>query len=199
MDDAAQLTGRTSRSCWSAAFDSPERLGWQPILAQHRLHVVGGFPVSCLEVTLEDRHAPSRLLASFIKPAQVRPFFGEKISAKIRCSAALSTQKMDGRAEHPSAHQFVVCRESQTERSDSEQLRWVWILWMLRHGAFDYVAGRSHRRRSARSTLLQRFSFEYSFRGKTGQSSPFGFGSKGELKMGSILSDPTEFEEIKVH
>ncbi|HHT90148.1 MAG: exonuclease SbcCD subunit D [Bacillota bacterium] len=211
LDDfLTQLTGLNLPVLMvSGNHDSPERLSFgSRILAQHRLHVVGGFSGILPRVTLEDRHGPIHVcLLPFVKPAQVRPFFDEKIESYDQAvRAALSTRKMDSKERNILvAHQFVVCGESEPERSDSETVTVGGLdsVDASAFDAFDYVAlGHLHRPQTIGSEHVRyggsplKYSFSEARQDKS--VTILALGPKGELKMEQHTLRPRrDLREIK--
>ena len=178
----------------SGNHDSPERLSFgSRMLQRNGLHVAGGFDGLLQKVTLEDGHGPLHVyLLPFIKPAQVRPYFQDKIESYDEAiEAVLSTRELEANERNILiAHQFVVSGDNQPERSDSETMM-VGGLDSVDASVFrdfDYVAlGHLHRpQRIGLDTVRYGGSpLKYSFSEARQDKSVtlLDFGPKGELKL----------------
>jgi exonuclease SbcD len=193
----------------SGNHDSPERLSFgSRMLQKNGLHVAGGFDGLLQKVTLEDGHGPLHVyLLPFIKPAQVRPYFQDKIESYGEAiEAVLSTRELEANERNILiAHQFVVSGDNQPERSDSENMMVGGLdsvdAWLFRD--FDYVAlGHLHRpQRIGLDTIRYGGSpLKYSFSEARQDKSVtlLDFGPKGELKLEQHPLKPIrDLREIK--
>ena len=193
----------------SGNHDSPERLSFgSRMLQKNGLHVAGGFDGLLQKVTLEDGHGPLHVyLLPFIKPAQVRPYFQDKIESYDEAiEAVLSTRELEANERNILiAHQFVVSGDNQPERSDSETMM-VGGLDSVDASVFrdfDYVAlGHLHRpQRIGLDTVRYGGSpLKYSFSEARQDKSVtlLDFGPKGELKLEQHPLKPLrDLREIK--
>lgn len=136
----------------SGNHDSPERLSFgSRILQKNGLHIAGTFNGHLETVTLEDEHGPLHIyLMPFLKPAQVRAFFEQKIDTYHQAiEAVLGAAQINPKERNILvAHQFVVHADQEPLRSDSESTSVGGLdsVEAFLFADFDYVAlGHLHR------------------------------------------------------
>lgn len=193
----------------SGNHDSTERLSFgNQIFHKSGIYISGSFTGTMEKITIEDEYGPINIfLLPFLKPAQVRPFFEDKIENYDQAiRAVLSTQKLNlAERNILVAHQFVISGSQEPERSDSEAIS-VGGLDSVDTSAFvdfDYVAlGHLHRPQKIGSEVIRYGGspLKYSFSEARQEKSVtiLELGSKGRPKLEKHLLRPLrDLREIK--
>lgn len=193
----------------SGNHDSPERLSFgSRIMQKNRLYIAGVFDGILKRVPLEDEHGTVNIyLLPFLKPAMVKPFFEQPIESydeavrTVISAAEINEQERNILL----AHQFVVNKTQEPERSESESLSVGGLdnVDVSAFEAFDYVAlGHLHRpQRIGRDTVRYTGSpLKYSFSEARHQKSVtlLELSIKGELSIHQLPLIPLhDLREIK--
>ena len=193
----------------SGNHDSPERLSFgSRMMQKNGLYIAGTFDGMLPKLTLEDKHGTVNLyLLPFLKPAMLKPFFGQPIGSYDEAVRAVMSMTEINEQERNIllAHQFVVNGMQQPERSESESFSVGGLdnVDVSVFEMFDYVAlGHLHRpQRIGREAVRYAGSpLKYSFSEAYHQKSVtlLELGVKGELSIHQLPLVPLhDLREIK--
>lgn len=193
----------------SGNHDSVERLSFgSQIFGKSGIYISGSFNGTLEKITIEDEYGPLNIfLLPFLKPAQVRPFFENKIENYDQAiRAILSTRELSFEERNILiAHQFVISGAQEPERSDSETISVGGLDYVdaSAFSGFDYVAlGHLHRPQRIGSDVIRYGGspLKYSFSEARQEKSVtiLELGPKGMLKLEKHFLEPLrDLREIK--